>query len=176
MTGETEEGAKWGRILPLRWAGKSGQPILACWQLTSQPPTHARDARLSGGALACCMRRTERNDRSIGRSGLLNSRSQPLTRKALRCVALGLCTAAIYVASGLEASTQVGCAKEVAEIERLRTEILAAIPKPPQISLQEYNKRRQEELYRANHCRNLLRQRGSCTALLQTYRSGQKCE
>ena len=98
-----------------------------------------------------------------------------MTSRSARRLGIGFSFVACVLLGAGDASAQV-CLKEAAEVQRLRNEALAAIPKPPQITNVEYNKRRTDELSRANHCYNLLRRQGAdCKALLQAYKDGEQC-
>jgi hypothetical protein len=98
-----------------------------------------------------------------------------VTSRAVRSLGIGLSLVVCALLGATEASAQV-CLKEAAEVQRLRNEAIAAIPKPPQIPNVEYNRRRTDELTRANHCYNLLRRQGAdCKGLLQAYKNGERC-
>ena len=98
-----------------------------------------------------------------------------MTSRTVRNLGIGLSFVACALLGATDASAQA-CPKDAAEVQRLRNEALAAIPKPPQITNVEYNKRRTDELSRANHCYNLLRRQGAdCKALLQAYMEGRTC-
>jgi hypothetical protein len=112
---------------------------------------------------------------AAARASPTHDRDRAVTSRTVRSLGIGFSFVVCALLGASEASSQV-CLKEAAEVQRLKNEALAAIPKPPQITNVEYNKRRTDELSRANHCYNLLRRQGAdCKALLQAYMEGRTC-
>jgi hypothetical protein len=94
-----------------------------------------------------------------------------VTGRTIRNLLIGLSFVVCASLGATDASAAPACPNEIAEVKRIQKERIDAIPNIP-----ANGKRRQDELYRGNHCINSMRRAGAdCKALLQTYIEVGKC-